>query len=437
MEQNRLAPYCIEAEEAILGSILIDPDSFFDVRSIVEPTDFFREKNRWVFDAMVAIVDRGEVPDQIAVWTELRRWGKLDEVGGPAYLSHLIANTPPSVYAKHYAQIVAKESFRRRMITTGARIAAIAYEGNGDSMDLYVQGLETMVQLQPENKEEIVNPEQHAEIMLDMLSRRRERRSDNVLFGYRGLDDFIGGMYGGDFVIIGARPAVGKSQLLLEIGLHNAKSGRRVLFASAEMSRIQLAERQVVMGAGIDIRRLRRGELAEPEWDKAQAVVHETANIPFYLLTGKLSAMNIIQEAKILKQTAGLDLVLVDYIQLLRDRADKKAGDTLRERIGFVSSILKNGARDLDIPIVAASQLSRGVESRPGHRPMVADLKESGDLEQDADVVLLLHRPELYEPDKDNGVLEIGIPKVRQLGLQGVVKLVWVGKEHRYRDTAK
>ena len=432
--QDKLPPHSNEAEEAVLGSIIIDADSFNEVRLIIQASDFYRDQNKWVFEAMESLMERGERIDQLTLSYELERRGKLEDIGGVAYLPHLVGVTPTSVHAQHYAKIVAKESFRRKVITTAGQIAAIAYEGDGDAISLFASAQGTLAKLEPQGKEEIVNPKQHAELMLDMLSRRREQRFDSVSFGYRGLDAFIGGMYGGDFVIVGARPSVGKSQLLLEIALHNAKFGRSVLFASAEMSLTQLTEREVVMGAGIDMRRLRRGELNESEWDTAQAIVAEAADFPLYFLAGSLSAVNIIQKARMLKQTRGLNLLIVDYIQLLRDRAEKRAGDTLRERIGFISNMLKNGARELDISIVAASQFSRGVEARPDHKPMLSDLKESGDLEQDADVVLLLHRPELYDPNKDKGILMIGIAKIRQLGLHGIVQLIWVEKEHRYRD---
>lgn len=433
---DKLPPHCIEAEEAVLGSIIVDCNCFSEVRAIINAEAFYRDKNKWVFDAMESLTERGERIDQLTLSQELARGDKLEEIGGASYLSHLVYVTPTSLHAQYYAQIVARESYRRKMITAGSQIAAIAYEGNGDTMNLFLKAQDTLAKLEPEDKQEIIKPKQHAEIMLDMLSRRKEKRFDAVPFGYRDLDDFTGGMYGGDFVIVGARPSVGKSQLLLEIALHNAKLGRSVLFASAEMSLTQLTEREVVIGTGIDIRRLRKGELGELEWEKAQTVVAEAADIPLYFLAGRLSAMSIIHKAKMLKQVKGLSLLLVDYIQLLRDRAEKKAGDTLRERIGFVSSVLKNAARDLDIPIIAASQFSRSVEAREGHRPMLSDLKESGDLEQDADVVFLLHRPELYDPHKDKGILEIGVAKTRQLGLQGVVRLIWVEKEHRYRDMA-
>jgi replicative DNA helicase len=435
IHDDRLPPHNMEAERAVLGSILIDPDCLDDVRALIEPSDFFRDEHQWVYEAMLAVAPG---VDEVTVAQELAgKDGRLEGIGGAAYLSHLVAIVPTSVHAEHYANIVSRLAFIRKLIDSAGRIAAMGYEAPADTMELYVKALEELNRLEPLDKQEIIDPQGHAEAMLSMISRRRDKELDSVPFGYRDLDDSIGGMCGGDFVIIGARPSVGKSQVLLEVALHNAKQGRPVLYSSAEMSLAQIAEREIVMKAGVDIRKLRSGELTEPEWGKAQEVVAEVGGIPLYLLEGRLSVASIAQKAKLLKQTKGLRLVIVDYIQLLRDRSDRKVGDNLRERIGYISSGLKNIARDLDIPVLAACQLNREVEMQPNHRPMLSNLKESGDLEQDADVVLLLHRPELYDPNKDKGILEIRVAKNRQLGVEGIVKLVWIKDAHRYEDMVK
>ena len=272
--------------------------------------------------------------------------------------------------------------------------------------------------------------------MLTTLASRKEQKYNSLPYGYAGLDKILGGMYSGEFIIIGARPSVGKSQLMLEIALNTAKHGHTVLFASAEMSMEQLNDRELSMKTGISMQRIRQGRLSDMEWGKVQGIVAEIADTPIYFIPARLRADNIVNRAKSLKQMKGLSLVVVDYIQLLSDKTDRKVNDNLRERIGYVSNVMKNMAVELSISVIAASQLNREVEMRQEHRPMLSDLKESGDLEQDADVVLLLHRPELYDANKDKGILEIGIAKTRQLGMQGIVKLVWLEKEHRYVDMA-
>jgi replicative DNA helicase len=441
---DRLPPHNIEAEEAVLGSILIDNEAMAEVMVLVRPDDFYRDKNRMVYEAFLSLYERGQGIDQVTAAQEMTREGTLEDVGGWRYLAHLAGTVPTSVHARYYAGIVGRLAYARRMIVASGEIAGLAYEGKDSSIDLFVEAQQRIGRLEPEGRDILVNPKGHAETMLTMLTKRREMGiTDCVFYGYTDLDRHTGGMQGGEFIIIGARPSVGKTQILLEVALHNANNGKMVLFCSAEMTLTQLTEREIVMGTGIDIRRLRRGELTEDEWGSSQGVVGKVADMPLYFVIGRLNVMRIIQKAKQLKQTKDLDLLLVDYIQLLGDRSDKRCGDTLRERIGYISNSLKNAANELEIAVVAASQFSRGVEIREGHRPMLSDLKESGDLEQDADVVLLLHRPEMYPyekdycQDEDKGVLEIKVAKMRQLGLEQTVKLIWVEDQHRYRDKAK
>lgn len=429
--EERILPHNEEAEQVVLGSILINPHCIGDVNALLAPGAFYIERNNIIYQAMLRLE---AAIDEITLAHELNRMGKLEAIGGAAYLSHLVAVTPTSIHAVHYAKIVSGLASYRQLITAGSRIASIGYECKEDA---FAQAKELLAKVEPEQKQKVVEPKEHADLMVNMIASRRDKKFNSVPFGYQDLDKFLGGMYGGDFVIVGARPRVGKSQLLLEIAVHNAKRGHCVLFASAEMSLAQLMEREIVMATGIDIHRLRSGELSDDEWEETHAVVGEAADIPLYFLCGKLTVANLAHTAQILKDKKGLRLVLVDYVQLLKDRSNKSAGDTLRERIGYISSGLKSLAMDLDIPVISASQFSRAVESREHHIPALSDLKESGDLEQDADVVLLLHRPELYEAGKSKGILEIGIAKTRQLGKQGVVKLIWVERQHRYGDYAK
>jgi len=438
INSGRVPPHNLEAEQAVLASCLIDSDCLGDVKAHVGAQDFFDDRHKLIFHAIETVGETvGEGVDQITVTQELSRAGNLKKAGGAAYLSQLVANLPTSVHAEYYAGIVKQLSLCRRLITAAAQISAMAYEAPQDGTDLLARARYLLAELEPEGGDGLIDPTRHAELMMDLVSRRQNRRLDYVPFGYRDLDELSGGMYGGDFVIVGARPSVGKSQVLLETALSNATAGRVVLFASAEMSLAQLMDREIVMQTGIDMRRLRKGRLSESEWESVQAVVAEVSGLPLHFLAGRLTVAGIAHSARLLKQTRGLGLVVVDYIQLLRDRSNRKAGDTLRERIGHISNGLKGIATDLDVPVLAASQFSRQVEMRDGHRPMLADLKESGDLEQDADIVLLLHRPELYDPGKNKGILEIKMAKHRQLGGEGVVRLVWVEKEHRYRDAAR
>lgn len=432
---EKLLPFCRDAEEAVLASILIDPSCWAMVRGQISASDFFREQHKWIFEAMEHITP---AIDQITVSQELSRMGKLEAVGGVAYLSHIIAVLPTSVNAGHYANVIAVNSYQRRLIDAASRISALGYSGEGGPEIISGKALHLITQLNPPGKHNIVTPQEHADKMLSAMSEMEQQRDAHLSWGIRDLDKILGGMYPGELVLLGARPGVGKSQILLEISHHNARDGKHILFAAVEMSLKQVTEREVSMGIGVDISKIRKGELTQDEWGQVQTIVAEVSELPLYFLCGKCSVANIKQHATMLKQTKGLDLIIVDYLQLLRDKNDKDKGRDLRERIGYISGELKTMAMELDVTVLAASQFSRDLEYRPDHRPRISDLRESGDLEQDADVIILLHRPEMYEPYTIDGILDMGIAKVRQGGQSGmVVKRKWDAKYHQYRDISE
>jgi replicative DNA helicase len=426
------SPHSREAEEAVLASILVDPSCLDEVLPILKPSDFHLEETKALYGAILALKDRGSPIDHLTVSLEVKG------VKG-SYLSHIVANLPTSVYAEHYARIVANCSFQRKMIDTSGQIAQLAYLDGQSPLEIYTQVIESITKLEPEDKAELIGPKQHAEEMLLMLNQRKDKKSEAIPFGYLDLDKFLGGMYPGDFIIMAARPSVGKSQVLLEIALYNAFfRNSPVLVCSAEMSLRQIMERELGVQAGLDVLTLRRGELTGEEWGKAQEVVQQVSGMPLYFVPAKLSVSSIMQKARLLQKTHGLKCLMVDYIQLLADKADRKAGDSMADRVGYISSQLKNIARELEIPVLAACQLNRMVESRDGHRPVLSDLRASGDLEQDADVVLLLYRNLYKLPKEDPKVMEVFIGKSRQTGSQGkVARLLWIDKDHRYRNAVE
>lgn len=431
MQGEKLLPHSTEAEEAVAGSLIIDGSCLPEVRAIIGPGDFFGEKNRWVYEAALAV---GAELDQITLAHELERRGQLEAIGGAAYLSHLVSVTPTSVHARYYARVIARCAYQRKMIGASAEIAKLAYGYSEDSMDLYAQVGAMLRALEPEAQEGIVGPKEHAEAMLGMLSERQQGNWGCLPFGYRDLDVFVGGMYPGNLIIVGAWPSTGKSQVLLEVAIHNAEKGRVVLFASAEMSLKELTEREISMGAGLDIKRLRRGELDDAEWGGAQAVVAKASQMPLYFLDRQVTVDRIVHYATLLYKTRGLEAVFVDFIQLLADKP--KGKETMGEAVGHVGKALKQLARDLEVPVVAASQL-REVEGGPKHKPGLNDLKWARALGEHADLVLLLHRPELYKPESKPGICEVLVVKVRQGGQHGIRELVWVEREHRYGDLAR
>jgi replicative DNA helicase len=433
---GRLVPYNVEAEEAVLASILVDSTRLDAVIGKLKPEHFYREKNQWIYEAMLAMRQAGAQIDQLTVSQQLGVCGQLEPIGGPAYLSHIIAILPTSVHCEHYADIVISEAFRRSLILCANKVSAIAFEG-GQTLEMYAKSVDTLMKIEPADKAELITPKEHVDAMYAMLSQYQKGESNAVPFGYLDLDKSLGGMYPSDLIIIAARPSIGKSQVALEIALHVAHKQFPILFASAEMSLLQLMEREITMYTKIEILRLRRGELDDREWKLIGDLTFKVSTMPLYFIPVRMSIHNIAQQARLLAQTKGLRLVVVDYIQLLADTHDRSAGDNANERVAYISNNLKTLAKELDIPVVAISQLNRMVEARPNKRPMLSDLRDSGAIEQDADVVLMLYRDlPIYRVENGNpNILEINIAKSRQVGVTGEpIKVLWMPKEYRYRD---
>ncbi len=427
---EKLPPHNIEAEEAVLGSILVDPGALDDVAAVVQAADFYREKNAWVFEACMA---SQEGLNQITVAQELAQKGRLEPVGGAGYLSLLVERLPTSLHAEHYAAIVHRLAQHRRFISAAGQIAAIGYAVEGDEAESYAKIRRIVDGLMTHGSSELHCPAEQAELVMQIASDWTEKR-ESVSFGYPNLDHVTGGMNGGDLVIIGARTSVGKSQLLLEIALHNAYRRRCVLFASVEMSVRQLLERQISMATKKEIAELRRGQATDKNWQEIGDLSQTISSMPLYVMSGKVTLEGLTGRAKTLKETADLQLVCFDHVQFVARKLGKQYGDTLREKVGYVTNSLKSLAEELDIPVLAACQLSRAVESREDHMPMLADFKESGSIEEDADLALLLHRPELYKKcsEEDKGFMFIRIGKDRQGGRSDTVRLKWYPEFKRY-----
>lgn len=430
-------PQNIEAEQSVLGSILINPDCYSEVKTCLNKDSFHHEKHGWIFEAMDNIAP---AIDQITVSHELQRIGKLEAIGGVSYLSRIVANTPTSINADYYAGIVADCYYQRQMIEVSGKIAGMAYSGEGGPEEISSKAIQLLSKLNPPGKHSIITPKEHADQTIDMVTERRDKVFDSIPYGYQDLDNILYGMFPGDLVIFGARPSIGKSQVLLEIAHSVARRNKPVLFSAVEMSLKQVSEREIAMGSSLSIRDIRKGVIDDNQWGDIQGIVEDISKIPLYFICGKCSVATIRQRATVLKQTVGLSLVVVDYLQLLRDKNDKSLGRDLRERTGYISGELKNIALDLDVTVLAASQLNREPENRDDKKPKMGDLRESGDLEQDADVIILLHRPEVYQKlrTKENtGLLEIAVAKVRQGGQRGECSLKWNPKKHRYEDQVK
>jgi replicative DNA helicase len=432
---ERLPPQNVEAEEAVLGALLIDPDAIIRLSTILRPQDFYREKHGWIYDAILALHERREPVDFLTVCDELERRNQLDEVGGPAFITTLVNVVPTSVHAEHYARIVERGATRRRLLDAAGQIAALAYQ-EADDVEEVVDHAEQILFGVSERRisRELVPIKQVLSNYYDRVEYLTRHRDEmiGIPTGFSDIDKLLAGLQRSDLIILAARPSVGKTSLALSIA-HNAskKHGQRVAFFSLEMSDEQVVQRLISAETGIDAQRLRRGEL-EGEWDRFVKASSDLAETLFFIDdTPSISALELRTKARRLHAEVGVDLIVVDYLQLMR--GDFRSENRVQE-ISGISRALKALARELNVPVLALSQLSRSVESRTDKRPILSDLRESGALEQDADVVIFIYRDEMYNENTERkNIADILISKHRN-GPTGQVALYFKKELAQFRE---
>jgi replicative DNA helicase len=422
---ERLPPQNVEAEEALLGAILIDPDAIIRVATIIKPEDFYREKHGWIYDTALTLHERREPIDLLTVCDELERREQLDQVGGTNFITTLVNVVPTSIHAEHYARIVERTATRRRLIDAAGQIAALAYQ-EADDVDEVVDRAEQILFGVSERRisRELVPIKQVLSDYYDRVEYLTRHRGEmiGIPTGFSDMDKLLGGLQRSDMVILAARPSVGKTALALSFA-HNAakKYDQRVAFFSLEMSNEQVVQRLISAETGINAQRLRRGEIEQDEWGRFAKATSDLAESHFYIDdTPGVSALELRTKARRLHAEVGVDLIVVDYLQLMR--GDYRAENRVQE-ISSISRALKALARELNVPVLALSQLSRGVESRTDKRPVLSDLRESGALEQDADVVMFIYRDEMYNENTERpNLADIMVAKHRN-GPTGTVSL--------------
>jgi replicative DNA helicase len=396
---ERLPPHDIEAEEAVVASLLVDNEAVFHVAPILKPYDFFREKNGWIYEACLDLWNRDEAINQITVAHELARKERLEEAGGQTYLADTIRRLPTSLGVEFYAQIVKRDSTYRGLIHAATGILQMAYEAPAEIESVFGRAEDLLQRLRGgENFRDFVHIAQLLTAYLDEDIEAIERRElAAIKTGYSDLDVLLGGLKRSDLVIIGARPSVGKSSFALGIARNAAVAQRaNVAFFSLEMSGEQLAIRLLSAESGVDSNRLRLGqhtELDERRIIRASGELSE-ANI-WFDDSPVLTVAELRAKARRLAGEKGLDLIVIDYLQLMQGETSNGRENRVQE-ISFISRTLKGLARELDVPIVALAQLSRAIEARHPRTPMLSDLRDSGSIEQDADIVIFLSREELY-----------------------------------------
>ena len=399
MYAERLPPHDVDAEESVIGSILIDGDSLNKVTPFLKSSDFYAEKSRWCYESAVALVERGEPIDQVSLAHELALHERLEGVGGTDYLGHLVMVVPTSVHIEHYGQIVRHTSIMRQLIRVGGDIAAIGYEGGPDPDESLSKAEDLLFRVRSGRG---TSDFTHIRDVLDTYIEESSALHDPefshlspIPTGFADFDKLLaGGLQRSDLVIVAARPSLGKSTLAFNMARYAAGQGAMVGIFSLEMSAAQIALRLLSSEANIDGYRLRLGLLSDAEETRQQDAIGALSDLPIYIDDTPIQGIVEMRgKARRLQTERGLDLLAVDYLQLISGpgRTENRAME-----MGEISRSLKGMARDLDRPVLACSQLSRAVEQRPSHRPLLSDLRESGSIEQDADIVSFIYREDAY-----------------------------------------
>jgi replicative DNA helicase len=437
---GRVPPHSIQAEESLLGAMLLSRDAIAAAVEVVSADDFYKPVHGHVYDAITALFGQGEPVDPVTVADQLRRAGLLDAVGGPAALVSLQAGTPAVGSAARYGRIVEEHAMLRRLIGVAGEIAEIGYEPP-DDVAMAVDRAESLVfdVAQRRVTDSMAPLRELLEQKLDHLEMLYERGESitGVPTGYTDLDERLAGLQPSNLVIVGARPSMGKTSFALGIAAHAALEAQTpVLFFSLEMSHLELTQRLLCAEARVDATRMRNGRLHESDWPKISHAVGRLAEAPMFIDDNPhLTVMEIRAKARRLKsRVGGLGLIIIDYLQLMTGRHN---AENRQVEVSEMSRGLKILARELEVPVVALSQLSRNLEMRADKRPQLADLRESGSLEQDSDVVLFIYREELYNPDTpDRGTAEIIVSKHRN-GPTGAVQLAFLDHYTRFANMAR
>lgn len=438
---GHVPPYNLEAEESVLGACLLSREAVANVLEIVRADDFYKPAHTEMFNAMLELYGRGEPIDAVTLAEELRRRGTLESLGGKSYIFTLVQTVPTAGSAVHYARIVEENALLRRLIDAAHNISEMAYavpedvEGAIDySEDLIykvsqrrdTQDFQPLRELLTEN--------------MEVVEKLYERGSSitGLPTGFTELDNITAGFQPSNLIVIAARPAMGKSALAVSMAQHVAvEQNTPVVIFSLEMSKMELTQRLMCAEARVDSNRLRRGQLQDSDWPKLSHALGRLAEAPIFIDdTASVSIMEMRAKCRRLKAKHGLGLVIVDYLQLMQPTS-RSRGDNRVQEIGDISRSLKILARELDLPVIAVSQLSRNVEHRTDKRPMLADLRDSGSIEQDADIVLFIYRDEVYNPDStQKGIAEVIVAKHRS-GPIGKIDLAFLNHYTKFANLAR
>jgi replicative DNA helicase len=433
---ERTLPHNLEAERSVLGAILLRNEALNHAAEYIDAGDFFRDAHRLIFDKMVALSERGQAIDLVTLKEELARAGLLEQVGGPAYIASLVDGVPRSTNVEHYARIIKEKATCRNLIFAAGRISDLAYEGEQDADLLLDEAERAIFEIADDRvRSGFVPLSTLVHQSFQAIEKLQERRGlvTGVPTGFDELDAMTSGFQPSDLIIVAARPSMGKTSFTLNIAQHvGAQAGLTVGFFSLEMSKEQLFLRLLTSEARIDAHRFRSGYLSEQDYERLSHALNVLERSRVFIDdTASLGVLEMRAKARRLKAEHGLHLLIVDYIQLMQGRG---RFENRQQELASISRSLKGLAKELNVPIVALSQLSRAPDARADHRPQLSDLRESGALEQDADVVLFIYREEQYERnDQTEGIAEIIVGKQRN-GPTGTVKLAFVKEHTRFEN---
>lgn len=436
MENIKKIPYNIEAEQSILGGIFLKPDAVAKVIEIIKSDDFYKHSNKIIYEVMLECYEEGDVIDPLLVIEKLKKRQKLNEVGGEEELFDIMKSVPTAANIENYARIVKEKAVLRKLIDVGTSIVELAYDGY-DEVEAIMDRAENMIFkiAQDKEKKEVYSVKDLIDEEFERLEKVYQNKGEvtGISSNFTEFDKMTSGFHPSDLVIIAARPSMGKTAFVLNLALSAAvKQKKGVLIFSLEMSNSQIFQRLISAEAKVPMKKLRNGFLDPEEWAKVGVATGRLAESPIFIAdVPNVTVLEIRAIARRLKAEGKLDMILIDYLQLIKGR---ERSDNRQQEISDISRTLKGLARELNVPVIALSQLSRATEQRSDRRPMLSDLRDSGAIEQDADVVIFLYRDEYYNEESElKGLAEVIIGKQRN-GPVGTVYLRFFNEITKFED---
>ena len=432
----RIPPHSVEAEQSVLGSILLDKEAMISVSETLVPEDFYKEAHKVIYESMLKLYNSQSEIDLITLTDELRDQGYLDDIGGIAYITSLSTVVPTTSNIKYYVNIVKEKSISRQLISAANDIINLGYDGSAKVEYVLENAEKKIFDISQERATNDFQPiNQVISEALSMLEKLYEEKNDvtGLTTGFRDLNKKINGLQRSDLLLIAARPAMGKTAFALNLVQNAALKGdASVAVFSLEMSKEQLVQRMIASQSTVELKKIKTGTLADNDWPRITDGMAILSGAKIHIDdTPGIKISELRSKCRKLKIEKGLDLVLIDYLQLMEGEGQN---ESRQQEIAKISRSLKILAKELDCPVVALSQLSRAPEQRADHRPMLSDLRESGSIEQDADIVMFLYRDEYYNPDTEKkNIGEVIVAKNRH-GETGTVELVWCGGIQKFAD---